>query len=120
MYRTDGPVFYQRYPICLTNISHTIFKNAYLIEIECIFCYLVYKIIVFSVIEITYESKGFDHLGLINGMIDELGLVEVIDSYLSTDGVEREVSLDILCKVLITNDLGFSQRTLYMVSSFFR
>jgi len=81
--------------------------------------YLVYKSIVFSEMEITYESKSLDHLGLISGMIDELGLVEVIDSHLSTDGVERDVSLGILCKALIINGLGFSQRTLYMVSSFF-
>ena len=52
-------------------------------------------------------------------MIDELGLVEAIDNQLQTDGIERTVSLGTLCKALILNGLGFSQRTLYMVPTFF-
>jgi transposase len=64
-------------------------------------------------------SKNLDHLGLISGMIDELGLVDSLNGLLQTDGIERDVSLGILCKSLIINGLGFTQRTLYMVSSFF-
>ena len=52
-------------------------------------------------------------------MIDELGIVEAIDRHLQIDGKERDVSLGILCKALILNGLGFTQRTLYMVSTFF-
>jgi transposase len=52
-------------------------------------------------------------------MIDELGLVDSLNTLLETDGVKRDVSLGILCKALIINGLGFTQRTLYMVSSFF-
>jgi transposase len=65
------------------------------------------------------SSKTVDHLGLVSGMIDELGLVEMLDTLLQTDGIERDVSLGILIKALILNGLGFSQRTLYMVSDFF-
>lgn len=66
-----------------------------------------------------YRSRSLNHLGLVSGMIDELGLVEAIDNQLQTDGIDRSVSLGTLCKALILNGLGFSQRTLYMVSSFF-
>ncbi len=69
--------------------------------------------------ESTYSSKSLSHLGIVSGMIDELGLVEAIDNQLQTDGIERTVSLGTLCKALILNGLGFSQRTLYMVPTFF-
>lgn len=66
-----------------------------------------------------YSSKQIDHLGLVSGMIDELGLVELINLQLEQDGKSRSVSLGILVKALILNGLGFTERTLYMVSSFF-
>lgn len=66
-----------------------------------------------------YSSKSLDHLGLVSGMIDELCLVSGINTFLETDGIERDVSLGLLCKSLILNGLGFTQRTLYMVPSFF-
>ena len=66
-----------------------------------------------------YSSKSLDHLGLVSGMIDELDLVNKLNILLETDGVERQVSLGLLIKALILNGLGFTQRTLYMVSSFF-
>lgn len=66
-----------------------------------------------------YSSKSLDHLGLVSGMIDELDLVSGINTFLETDSIERDVSLGLLCKALILNGLGFTQRTLYMVPSFF-
>jgi transposase len=66
-----------------------------------------------------YSSKSLDHLGIVSGMIDELDLVEMLDSLLETDGKTRAVSMGLLIKALILNGLGFTQRTLYMVSSFF-
>lgn len=66
-----------------------------------------------------YNSKSLDHLGLVSGMIDELDLVSGINTFLSADGIERDISLGLLCKALILNGLGFTQRTLYMVPSFF-
>ena len=53
------------------------------------------------------------------GCEGELGIVEAIDNHLQIDGKERQVSLGVLCKALILNGLGFTQRTLYMVSTFF-
>jgi transposase len=69
--------------------------------------------------EPTYESKSLGHLGLVAGMIDELAIAENIDKHLQLAGVCRDVSLGTICKALILNGLGFTQRTLYMVSSFF-
>jgi transposase len=66
-----------------------------------------------------YNSKQLDHLGLVSGMIDELGLVSQIDSLMSVQSKERDLSIGIICKALIINGLGFVQRTLYMVPSFF-
>ena len=66
------------------------------------------------------SSKQLDHLGLVSGMIDELGLVEQINSLLSVQGKERDLSAGLACKALIINGLCFVQRTLYMVPSFFR
>jgi transposase len=66
-----------------------------------------------------YSSKQLDHLGLVSGMIDELGLVSQIDSLMSVQNKERDVSIGTICKALIINGLGFVQRTLYMVPSFF-
>jgi transposase len=69
--------------------------------------------------ELNYHSKSLGHLGIVSGMIDELCLVEKIDSLMQIDGSSRELSIGTICKALILNGLGFSQRTLYMVSSFF-
>jgi len=69
--------------------------------------------------ENSYSSKSLDHLGIVSGMIDELGIVEEIDKYVQTDGSERVLSLGLLCKALILNGLGFTQRTMYMVPTFF-
>ena len=66
-----------------------------------------------------YSSKSLDHLGIVSGMIDELELVSLLNVLLETDGIARNVSPGILIKALILNGLGFTQRTLYMVSSFF-
>jgi transposase len=66
-----------------------------------------------------YSSCQLGHLGLVSGMIDEFGLVEEIDNIVGPSAGDRLLSPGILCKALVLNGLGFSQRTLYMVSSFF-
>jgi transposase len=66
-----------------------------------------------------YESKNLDHLGLVAGMCDELGLVSLIDNLLPSDSTERKVSTGVCVKALILNGLGFVGRRLYLVSDFF-
>lgn len=65
------------------------------------------------------SSKTLDHLGLVSGMIDELDLVNTIDELVPQDFENRNLSIGTICKALIINGLGFTQRTIYMVSSFF-
>ncbi len=66
------------------------------------------------------RSKQIDHLGLISGMIDELGLVAPINLLMSVHDKERDLSVGLVCKALVINDLDFVQRTLYMSPVFFR
>ena len=65
------------------------------------------------------ESKAIDHLGLIAGMWDKLELGSTIDNLITQDRDQRNVSIGTTCKALVIMGLGFSQRTLYMVSRFF-
>jgi hypothetical protein len=39
-----------------------------------------------------YSGKNLDHLGLIAGMVDELGIVNVIDDAISQDHEKRYLS----------------------------
>lgn len=61
--------------------------------------------------------KNIDHLGLIAGMIEELGFVELIDKHIENDG--RKVSIGTAVKALIMNSMGFAQHALYISPSFF-
>jgi transposase len=69
--------------------------------------------------EITSETvivMNLDHLGLVAGMIDSLGIVEEIDRLIPS---ERKVSHGIMIKALILNAMGFSQHALYITPKFF-
>jgi hypothetical protein len=67
---------------------------------------------------ITYQSYSLDHLGLVAAMIDELGLVEILDSVIIQDHEQRVVSVGQAVKAMILNGLGFSHRTLYLTPHF--
>jgi transposase len=64
----------------------------------------------------TITVKNLDHLGLVAGMIDSLGLVEEIALLIPS---ERKVSHGIMIKALILNAMGFSQHALYITPQFF-
>lgn len=66
-----------------------------------------------------YSGKNIDHLGLIAGMVDELGIVEVIDNTLSQDHEKRHISIGQTIKALIINGLGFTGRPMYLTPQFF-
>jgi len=66
-----------------------------------------------------YESKTLNHLGLVAGMIDRIGVVEVIDRLVSRKNAQGHISNGICIKALILNGLGFFERRLYLTSSFF-
>ena len=68
---------------------------------------------------ITYQSYNLDHLGLVAAMVDELGIVELIDTVIVQDHEQRMVSVGQAVKAMILNGLGFSHRALYLTPHFF-
>jgi transposase len=64
------------------------------------------------------DVQDIDHLGIIAGIIDESGIVEIINRLLGTHPLE-EVSAGHVVKALILNCLGFLTAPLYLFSQFF-
>ncbi len=64
------------------------------------------------------KIKNIDHLGIVAGLIDEIGIVETINSKLGIDSREK-ISSGILVKSILINGLGFVSRPLYLFSQFF-
>ncbi len=67
-----------------------------------------------------YSSKVLDHLGLVAGMYDELGIGRLIDRLLPQAQDKRTVSIGQAVKAMILNGLGFAHRALYLTPLFFR
>jgi transposase len=66
-----------------------------------------------------YSSKDLSHLGLVAGMCDQLGIVDVIDQFIPSPSDQQKVSTGLCVKALILNGLGFVERRLYLTSQFF-
>lgn len=64
------------------------------------------------------EIKTINHLGIIAGIIDEIGIVEIINEQLGTHR-EEIVSPGIMIKATILNGLGFVSQPLYLFPKFF-
>jgi transposase len=67
---------------------------------------------------IEIDVQDIDHLGLIAGIVDEIGIVEIINRLLGTHPLE-EVSAGHVVKAMILNCLGFLTAPLYLFSQFF-
>ncbi len=67
----------------------------------------------------SYETKTIEHLGLVAGMYDELGVGELIDQLISQDFVQRQVTIGQAVKAMVLNGLGFANRRLYLTPHFF-
>ncbi len=65
------------------------------------------------------ESKNIDHLGIIAGIIDEIGIVEKINEIFSID-IREKVNTGEVVKAIILNGLGFVSRPLYLFPDFFK
>ncbi|OKH15159.1 transposase [Nostoc calcicola FACHB-389] len=65
-----------------------------------------------------FESKNLDHLGIITGIIDEIGIVEKINEIFSQDSREK-INTGEVVKAIILNGLGFVSKPLYLFSQFF-
>ncbi|WP_339137415.1 MAG: IS1634 family transposase [Candidatus Electrothrix sp. GW3-4] len=66
------------------------------------------------------SSKILNHLGLVAGTYDELGLGELIDSLIPQDKEKRVVSVGQAVKAMVVNGLGFANRALYLTPHFFQ
>jgi len=66
-----------------------------------------------------HKSLSLDHLGLVAGMYDELGIGETIDAAIQQDTDRRNLSLGQAVKAMVLNGLGFVNQNLYLVPHFF-
>ena len=64
------------------------------------------------------KIENLDHLGLIAGVIDELGLVEILDE-LFVAHPQNHISTGQVVKAMVLNCLGFLSAPLYLFSEFF-
>ena len=63
-----------------------------------------------------YQSYNLNHLGLVAGMYDELGIGALLDKIIKQDLGQRNISVGQAVKAMILNGLGFANRSLYLVS----
>src|ERR671922_2209712 len=69
--------------------------------------------------EQTYRSQTLDHLGLVAGMFDELGIGDVIDKATQQNPEMRDLTVGEAVKAMVLNGLGFINQALYLVPRFF-
>lgn len=67
----------------------------------------------------SYSSSRLDHLGLVAGMCQEVGVSSLIDSYFPNQSQTKQVSYGQLVVAMILNGLGFVGRTLHMYPEYF-
>lgn len=67
----------------------------------------------------SYQSQVLDHLGLVAGMFDELGIAEISDHATQQDPEMRLVTAGHAVKAMVLNGLGFVNQQLYLVPHFF-
>src|ERR671923_1590289 len=67
-----------------------------------------------------YRPQVLDHLGLVAGMFEELGITEVIDRATKQDPEMRIVTAGHAVKAMVLNGLGFINQQLYLVPHFFQ
>jgi transposase len=65
------------------------------------------------------EFQNIDHLGIIAGIIDAIGLVDIINELVGQDPQEK-ISPGYVVKAMILNGLGFVSSPLYMFPEFFQ
>ena len=64
------------------------------------------------------KVERLDHLGIIAGVIKDLGIIEIIDRRIPPDG-QQEITTGEAVAAMIINGLGFSNRPLYLTPQFF-
>jgi transposase len=67
-----------------------------------------------------YRTQILDHLGLVAGMFDELGLGDVIDQTTQQNPEMRDLTAGEAVKAMVLNGLGFVNHALYLAPRFFQ
>jgi transposase len=67
-----------------------------------------------------YRTQILDHLGLVAGMFEELGIAEVIERATQQDPEMRMVTAGHAVKAMVLNGLGFVNHQLDLVPHFFQ
>ena len=67
-----------------------------------------------------YRTQVLDHLGLVAGMFEGLGITEVIDQATQQNPETRIVTAGHAVKAMVLNGLGFLNQQLYLVPHFFQ
>jgi transposase len=68
----------------------------------------------------SYRSQVLDHLGLVAGMFDELGIGDVVDQATHQNPELRDLTVGEAVKAMVLNGLGFINQALYLVPRFFQ
>lgn len=68
----------------------------------------------------TYRSQVLDHLGLVAGMFDELGIGDVIDQATQQHPEMRDLTTGEAVKAMVLNGLGFINQALSLIPRFFQ
>jgi transposase len=63
------------------------------------------------------QSQRLDHLGIVAGICNEIGLINTIDDQIGHQ--ERKVSVGQAVQAMVINALGFVSRPLYLTPEFF-
>src|SRR5256712_9212402 len=67
-----------------------------------------------------YRTQVLDHLGLVAGMFEALGITDVIDRATKQDPEMRIVTAGHAVKAMVLNGLGFINHQRYLVPHFFQ
>ena len=63
--------------------------------------------------------KNLDHLGLVAGLCQELGISQIIDKLIPSSANDNIISTGKYLETMVLNGLGFTGRTLHMYSQYF-
>lgn len=66
--------------------------------------------------ETRYETQRIDHLGIVAGICNEIGLIETIDQQVGAS--EQKVGCGQGVQAMVLNALGFSSRALYLMPDY--
>jgi transposase len=71
-----------------------------------------------SIEDIKVTTTNLDHLGIVAGVFDELGISEVLDEKIPKNR-QHKVSHSTIVKAIVLNGLGYTERRFYLFSSYF-